>query len=369
MSAQLIKEVEKHRHNVLVDVYSPTWSELLNQYSAGDIEVDPIYQRAFRWDNNQQSQFIESLLLNIPTPPIFLAEKSDGKFEVIDGLQRFSTMVRFFCQEIFKEEDIEAASSDESENNILLPTVLSEPPILSGLDGKSRETMPEALIRTLRYSRAQVILLKKESSPVAKYNVFTRLNRAGSNLSDQEIRNCSARLFNGEFADQLREIAAMEEVIKAMALSKAESVSMAAEENILRLLAFSHADLTSKKIADFLDEFMYKASTKEFVFTNKQKTNVQRTFEIIAEAYPKGEAFRFYKNDKFSGGFSTNLFDIVACGIYKNIGAVYKRGAPDLREKIKGLHGQAEALDLTGAGSNTRRKMVGRVAFGKNWFA
>jgi Protein of unknown function DUF262 len=365
----LIQDVESQRHRVVVEVYSPTWNELLNQYIADDIEIDPIYQRAFRWDNYQQTQFIESLLLNIPTPPIFLAEKKDGKFEVIDGLQRFSTMVKFFAEEIFEAEDVLPSATPNSENNIYAPAVLAEAPILEGLSALSLRTMPETLVRTLRYSRAQVILLKKESSAVAKYNVFTRLNKSGTQLTDQEIRNCSARLLDPEFADSLLDLGKHASVKRAMALSTAEIVSMKAEENILRLLAFSHADLSTKTINDFLDAFMYAASSGKFSFDAKRKKNVELTFDTIAAAFHKGEAFKFYRNGKFSGGFSTNLFDIVGCGIYKNITKVAGWDPSKLKKRILDLHNQSEAIDLTGAGSNTRKKMVGRVQFGHQWFA
>ena len=94
----LIEAVERERHHVVVDMYTPTWNELIAQYKAQDVEVNPAYQRGFRWGYDQQTAYIESLLLNIPTPPVFLAEKSDGKFEVIDGLQRLSTIVKFLQQ-------------------------------------------------------------------------------------------------------------------------------------------------------------------------------------------------------------------------------------------------------------------------------
>ena len=352
---------------MVVETFSPTWNELLNQYISGDVQIDPVYQRGFRWTVEQQTQFIESLLLNIPTPPIFLAELSDAKFEVIDGLQRFSSMVRFFAEEIFDEEEI--ITDGEEVNNLRHPTILSEPPILFGLEGYSRATLPETLLRTLRYARAQVILLKKESSPVAKYNVFMRLNRAGATLSDQEIRNCSARLFSGEFVDMLRELSEKQEVRDAMSMSSKEKNSMGVEENILRMLAFSHATIDNKNISGLLDQFMYSASSGEFEITQKHKSNISKTFDLIYSVFPNGEAFKFYREGRFSGAFSTNLFDIVACGIYKNVGAVNRRGTNDLHDRIIALHSQNRAIELTGAGSNTRRKMVGRVDFGREWFA
>lgn len=71
MTKNLVDEVEEQRHEVVVDSYTQMWSELINQFKAGDVEIDPLYQRGFRWTVDQQTRYIESLLLNIPTPPIF----------------------------------------------------------------------------------------------------------------------------------------------------------------------------------------------------------------------------------------------------------------------------------------------------------
>ncbi|MFM0077144.1 DUF262 domain-containing protein [Paraburkholderia sediminicola] len=351
-----------------MDTFTPTWNELITQYRSGDVEIDPAYQRAFRWSYDQQTTYIESLLLNIPTPPVFLAEKPNGTFEVIDGLQRFSTMVKFFAAEIF---DDEATPSEDAsvENNIRVPSILADAPILGGLQGISRATLPDTLVRTLRYSRVQVILLKKESSSIARYNVFTRLNRAGTTLSNQEIRNCSARLFESNFADRLNAIGNDSVVRTALGLSSKEASSMGAQENVLRLIAFGNFSPPTKSIEDFLDEVMYQAAGGDFDFSEDMETKIRKTFELLAEACPRGEAFKFYRGDRFQGAFSPNLFDIVACGVFKNLAKCKKKGTEAVRMRIEQLHGQAKTLELTGAGSNTRAKMMGRVAFGKSWFS
>ncbi|CAM8571833.1 DUF262 domain-containing protein [Enterobacter asburiae] len=369
MSKNLVSEVEAQRHEVVVESYTQMWSELINQFKIGDVEIDPLYQRGFRWSMDQQTRYIESLLLNIPTPPIFLAEKNNGSFEVIDGLQRFSTVIKFFSEEIdFNKLNIKIINSDP-QNDIRTPSVLSNAPILKGLDNISRSTMPDTLLRTLRYSRVQVILLKKESSPLAKFNVFTRLNRSGTTLSNQEIRNCSARLTESPFADELISLANLDFVIDALNMSSKDQSSMGVQESILRLIAFGNFKPSTAKLEDFLDEIMYHISSGKFNFNDKEKKKITDTFRIIFDAYPNGEAFRFRKNNKFSGGFSPNLFDIIAVGIYLNISHCKKIGSDKIRDLIVALHDQKDAIKLTGAGSNARSKMIGRVEFGKGWFS
>lgn len=371
----LLKRVERERHNVVADSFTPTWNELLGQYKSQQVRIDPDYQRGFRWAAEQQTEYIESLLLNIPTPPLFMSELKDGTFEVIDGLQRFSTIIRFFSAEIFDgATEISAIHgeewfhSEETVNNLRIPSVLTSAPILPDLDGHSAETLPELLVRTIRYARINVILLKRESSEVARFNVFMRLNRAGSTLSAQEMRNCSARLTDSTFANWLKGIANTDSVLKAMSLSANDKKEMRGQENVLRLLAFSLTTPPTNRIDAFLDKFMYSAAVGEIVIDDKIKKRVADTFALIYAAYPKGEAFRFLKEGKFSGAFSSNLFDIIGCGVYKNILSLKKSGHEYLRKRIEALHKSPLMEDLVGAGSNTRKKMMGRVALGAKWF-
>jgi len=363
--------VEKQRHDVVVDTYTATWNELLDQFKKHDISIDPLYQRAFRWTMDQQTQYLESLLLSIPTQPIFLAETEDAKFEVIDGLQRFSSVLKFFASEVFEEEGAEAYGvnlENPRDNNVSIPSQLTVAPILEGLEGLTLDSMPETLVRTLRYARIQVILIQRKSSELAKYHVFMRLNRAGTTLSNQEIRNCSARLFRSAFADVLMDLANDADVISALRLSDADRRAMGVQESILRLIAFSNFEPETQRIDEFLDRAMYLAASGKFNFTSKMKSAVLKTFELISEAYPNGEAFRFQKGGIFKGAFSTNLFDIVACGVYQNLRSVEAAGAKALRSKIFKMHSVDEAIALTGAGSNTKAKMLGRVEFGRRWF-
>ncbi|OHU99733.1 hypothetical protein BLA34_15140 [Ralstonia solanacearum] len=372
MSSSLIKTVEAERRHVVTDTFTPTWNELLSNYKSRQIKIDPDYQRGFRWTVEQQTEYIESLLLNIPTPPLFMSELPDGTFELIDGLQRFSTIIRFFSLDVFDTPAVvELASSQgnaDNDNQLLLPTTLQAGPIVGGLEGLTAQTMPELLVRTIRFARIDAILLKRASSEVARFNVFMRLNRSGSVLSNQEIRNCSARLTDGSFADWLKEIASSKEAREAMRLPVTDEMKMGVAENVLRLLAFSFSEPASNRIDEFLDAFMYEAATGRIPVTDEIQKKVKQTFDLIHAAYPKGEAFRFLKGDRFSGAFSTNLFDIVACGVLRNISSLRRKGVEHVANLIWNMHTDADIEELVGAGSNTRKKMLGRIAFGHKWF-
>ena len=136
---------------------------------------------------------------------------------------------------------------------------------------------------------------------------------------------------------------------------------MGVEEMILRLLALNYSKKPLKhQIREYLDEFMAYAAEGKFSFTDKIQEQVEKTFALIQQALPKGKAFRFPNS-----GFSTNLFDIIATGVFHNIENV---STEIFRNKVKTLMKSDELKQVTGAGSNTRKKLQGRIELGKQWF-
>ncbi len=359
----IIDDVERQRTDVHFDTYTTTWREVLGQFKDDELRIDPEYQRLFRWSVDQQTQYIESLLLGIPSPPLFFAENNDSKFEVIDGLQRVSTLVKLFAKEIFGE--VASPGSDENQeeevNNIRVPSKLAGGPIVPSLEGFTAESLPEALIRTIKYARISVILIEKKSSVRARYEVFRRLNTFGSKLSDQEIRNCTARLLGKEFPAQLRKLANVQTIREALSLTEDAKKAMGVEEALLRLLAFNFGEKPLRHaVGEYLDEFMASASEGKFRLTAQIEEQIQRTFALVNTALPEGDAFRFRR-----GGFSTNLFDIVATGVFHNESNL----SPEtIRTKFEALLESPTLKELTGAGSNTRKKLEGRIALGREWF-
>ncbi|WP_286911894.1 DUF262 domain-containing protein [Flavobacterium sp. UBA4197] len=90
----LLSEIESVRSEIKTDNFSMAVRELIQIFKDGDLELFPSYQRLFRWEDSQKSRFIESLLMGIPTPPIFIAQKKGSKWTIVDGLQRVSTILQ-----------------------------------------------------------------------------------------------------------------------------------------------------------------------------------------------------------------------------------------------------------------------------------
>src|SRR3954447_21565201 len=93
--ADLQEQLSLQRQKVDVDHFDITVRELVRMAAENELHTAPVYQRKFRWDEVKESRLIESLLLNFPIPSIFVAANPDGTWEVVDGLQRISTLVHF----------------------------------------------------------------------------------------------------------------------------------------------------------------------------------------------------------------------------------------------------------------------------------
>ena len=151
------------------------------------VEVSPYYQRRARWDTTRKSKLIESFLVNIPVPPIFLYENNFARYEVMDGQQRVSAILEYFENE-FALRGLE---------------------ILNSLAGKRFHQLPSEIRAGLQRRSLSAIILLKESTPsqdskeqLRKY-VFQRLNTGGVRLNAQEVRNS---VYAGEFNNLLIEL-------------------------------------------------------------------------------------------------------------------------------------------------------------------
>ncbi|HBO5139326.1 DUF262 domain-containing protein [Pseudomonas aeruginosa] len=146
---------------------------------SGAIDVSPKYQRRERWGLEKNSGLIESFLLNIPVPPIYLAEDEYGVYSVIDGKQRVTAINKFLNGE-FSLTDLEKFVE---------------------LEGCSFGELPDSLSNALKIRPyLRVVTLLRQSDPDLKHEVFLRLNKAGVALNSQEIRNVA---FRGELNDML----------------------------------------------------------------------------------------------------------------------------------------------------------------------
>jgi hypothetical protein len=95
-TTELEEALIEARNTLTADRLDMSFGELINMYDSGELIIDPEFQRYFRWEIDQRTRFIESILCGIPVPSLFMAEDKEGKWEVVDGLQRLSAILSFF---------------------------------------------------------------------------------------------------------------------------------------------------------------------------------------------------------------------------------------------------------------------------------
>lgn len=93
---KILSDIENSRNTLQTDKLDMSFGEIMNMYERDEIIINPDFQRLYRWTDYQKTRFIESVIIGIPIPPIFVAEDSQGRWEVVDGLQRLSTIFSFF---------------------------------------------------------------------------------------------------------------------------------------------------------------------------------------------------------------------------------------------------------------------------------
>lgn len=295
--------ISTKRNSLKTDRLDMSFGELMSLFEGGDLFITPEYQRVFRWSNFQQTRFIESVLLGIPIPPIFVAEDDNGKWEVVDGLQRISTIFSFFGL-------LEAVPA---KNN----SVLSEGEMIKELEGKTVKDFSLKLKTTIKRSVCRVEIVRWDSKEDMRYELFNRLNTGSSPLSDQEIRNCIFRSYPIDLNQVLRDIAKLPEYIELINPSDKKKEEMFLEELVLRFFAFKHLVGNFKTtVPQFLTEFMRDVSKGNVEFDIENEKN-----EFIHFVNFLGEKFG---KDIFrpKGNFANHIFDSLAFAVPKTFKSI-----------------------------------------------
>lgn len=202
------------------------------------IDLDPDFQRRERWSTEKQSGLIESFLLNVPVPPIYLAEDEYGQYSVVDGKQRLTAIRAFMTENL----------------------VLRELEKFTELEGRSFGDLPEPLQNALRIRPyVRVVTLLKQSDPTLKFEVFTRLNRGGEPMLPQELRKVAYRGSLSDLVFELSETPFLREQLKITSADSPAYKNMEDAEYVLRYFALRSAwQSFSGSLRGELDSYMIK---------------------------------------------------------------------------------------------------------------
>jgi len=311
---------------IFTEKADPEIESLYNKYKKGKLILQPDFQRYFVWDNKKSSRLIESALLNIPIPIIFLSEGNDGKEYVIDGQQRLTAFFSF----------IDGKFPDGKEFKLTGLKVFLD------LNGKKYNEIDENLQDHIRSYPIHTITFKKESDPDLKFEIFERLNIGAVSLNDQELRNC---VYRGPFNDLLKELALDKDFMNLLNL-KAPERRMRDVELVLRFAAFYHQTYLDYKppMKNFLNKEMEKYQNIDEKNSEELRKAFKNAVSIIKSLLGDHAFKRFYMGDgKNPNGywetkkFNASLYDILMWSFSKEDKNIVYQNLDSIREALINL--------------------------------
>lgn len=324
------------------------------------MDLRPFYQRRPRWDPGRQSRLIESFLINLPVPPVFLYEKSYGAYEVMDGQQRITAIRDFY------------------DNKFALTGLQYWPE----LEGRFYHNLPRQVKRGIDRRSISSIVMLKESAPqdeealLLRQIVFERLNTGGIELERQEIRNA---LFQGALNELILELSRHRAIRRAWGLPEYQPDELNAGNNalmgstffqkmedvelVLRFFALRNAEHYSRGMQGFLDLYMMRASLLDDAALELLRAEFIQSIET-AEAIYGDYLFRPYVPEKgdWANRPQKAFYDAVMVGISSNIKdsdrLVANRDA--VVEATIGLFERHDDGTFTGRG-NSKQDILNRI--------
>lgn len=360
-----LKSQEIHTEHLSMSI-----GEILSMYKEGDIDIHPEFQRFYRWSDNQKSKLIESILLNIPIPSIFVAQREDGIWDVVDGLQRLSTIFQFVG--VLKNNEKELIASLVLEETTLLPSLKDK---IWGIDNPENEdpnSLTDAQKRYFKRSRLNFVIIQKESDDGSKFELFQRLNTGGSSLEPQEVRNCLLIMNDENYFTNLKSLAENADFLSCVNLSDKNLIEQYDKELVSRFLVLKDAEIDAiKKITDlgsYLDE-------KLVLFFNENKgdwepveNQFNRTFKLIKDNVG-ADAFKRFNLDSniFYGGFIVSAFEMVAIGIANNLD-FYEANPDNIKDKIEACWQKINDDQISWKGYSASGRLPKTLTLGKEIF-
>lgn len=347
-------QIDVERNNLRTDKIDLSYGELASMYEREELIITPEYQRLFRWDDDKRANFIESLLLGFPVPAIFVAESENGVWELVDGLQRISTVFEFM------------GVRKDTDGRLVPPSRLSfsvkDDRKLPLLDGFTYEDMSLRSRLALKRTYCRVEVIKTGSALNMKFDVFERLNTGGSRLEPQEIRNAIFRATDPAFMTYCDELASFAPFKDGLQISDNQRQAMYDRGLVLRFFTLkNNADNFDHDVEPFITSYIKKVVRAEVPFDRETEQAIfERTFTLIAGALGE-DSWRHNKDGVPRGPFSVYVFDALSIGVARNLDVAAGLMPQELANRCRAVKDSAGFKDNVGAGANTQAKMRTRL--------
>jgi hypothetical protein len=365
LSSDLENQIREARRSIASDGYPMSIGELTNLYRDGELLIRPEFQRFYRWSETQKSRLIESLLLGIPLPSIFVAQTEDGTWELVDGLQRISTILQFQGELL------------EKDGSRWEPLILRRTKFLPSLEGRRWQdpdpdlSLTEAQRLDIKRSKIDIKIIKRESSPEAKFDLFQRLNSYGSSLTAQEMRSALLVAASPEFFSWLESLASYQNFVDCTLLSERLVDERFDLELVTRFLILHDRPLekiTLGSLRDFsqvLDDEAVELAKSHPLRAAELERVFKATFDVVA-AHGGDRVFRRWDSERseFKGSFLNTAFETFGLGLGFHISAGSKYRT-DLVDLAKSFWSRPEMRSGYATGKSTEARLVRFVPLGR----
>jgi len=284
----------------------PEIESLHGKWKRGRLILQPDFQRQFVWDGVKASRLIESALLSVPLPIVYLAEEPDNKESVIDGQQRLTSFFSFLDGRFPNGQSFK----------------LSSMKVFPELNRKSYSDLSEELQDKIRYYQIRTVTIRRDSDPDLKFEIFERLNTGAVPLNDMEIRNC---VYRGDYMALLKGLSENAEFLNLVGLKQPDK-RMKDLELVLRFAAFYHA--TYLKYQPPMKRFFNREMVKYQHISNAEAQELSEAFKnavyIVKSLFGDTAFRRFYRGTESNPNglweakqFNTSLYDVMM-GVFHN---------------------------------------------------
>lgn len=347
---EIIKVIDEKIGEVRTESLDISIGELIALYENQELVIQPDFQRLFRWSIDQRSRLIESILLELPIPSIFVIERENGVFELIDGLQRISTVIQFLSSEKLGLDKL----------------ILDGCDLVPQLNKLSFSELPLTLQLRIKRSGIRTVVIKRQSSQFLRYEMFKRLNTGGSKLSDQDIRNVNARMLGDDgvrFYDFIVECSSQTDYMATMELLPTSAVEARLnEELVLRFFAAKNfRDKYKGNISDWLDSYMEEILIKKIKFNfTLEKQSFDQLFKCLNSKFGNS-AFVRYRNGLPIGGVAPAYFEAVSVGGNMALSSLEAMPPEKAKEILSSTVESDNFREVTGPGANSQEKLTRRI--------
>ncbi|MEM7593990.1 MAG: DUF262 domain-containing protein [Cyanobacteria bacterium P01_A01_bin.83] len=305
----------------------------------------PDYQREMTWDDNRQSKFIESVLLGLPIPYIFVADISNtsenddlARLEIIDGTQRIRTLARFI-------------------NNELRLNSLEK---LSTLNNFTFQDLPLSRQRRFKRTTIRMIQLTEDADEEVRRDLFERINTGSVDLNEMEKRRGSKP---GKLLNLVEELSKLERFRNLCSFTTTEIKKRDPQEFILRFFAFlnNYQNFSGKKVHQFLDEYLEQANESQSINIEVMREEFINMLAFVETYFP--DALHIYRKTKKQYEPVTRIkFESITVGV----ALALRENQELIPHSTSFLESEKFRAFTKGDGSSSQNKVSRRIEYVRN---